>query len=104
EKEHEAKVSELEKKLAAMKITVPPIAPAQFQDKLKASVDDYVAKAKKAGMTLPEKFYLGFERYQSEPPSQEAAPLLSAELEAMRIVLDELPKSGVTKLEPIVRE
>ncbi|HEY2344002.1 MAG TPA: Amuc_1100 family pilus-like protein, partial [Chthoniobacteraceae bacterium] len=62
EKEHEAKVSELEKKLATMKITVPPIAPAQFQDKLKASVDEYVAKAKQAGMTLPEKFYLGFER------------------------------------------
>jgi hypothetical protein len=104
EKEHQTKVDELQKGLAAMKLPVTPINGVQFQDKLQAAVKDYVQLAAKAGMKLPDKFYLGFQRYQTEPPPPEAAPLLSAELDAMKIVLDDLPNSNVAELERIDRD
>ncbi len=102
--DHQIRINELEAKLLQYQIPVEPITPEAFQDKLRASATEFAQHANDAGMKLPEKFFMGFERYQTEPPKPAAAPLLYRELRAMELVLNDLPAHSVVELKSITRE
>lgn len=102
-KEHQASVLALQKSLAATEIPVEEISEVQFQDKLRESVSRVTAKATEGRMALPEKFYMGFALYETQPPRAEAAPLLGRQLKAIELVLMKLIESGVTKLTKLDR-
>jgi hypothetical protein len=55
-------------------------------------------------MQIPPKFFMGFDRYQSEPPKIAAAPLLGRELQAIEMILSEMPNHGVTEVKPMSRD
>jgi len=85
--EHQQTIVGLQKSLATNEIPVEPLTEVQFQDRLRESVTRVTAKAAERGLKLPEKFYMGFDRYQTEPPRPEAAPLLGRQLKAIELVL-----------------
>lgn len=100
------KIADLQKELKSRVLPLPaePVKPAQFQDKLKDTVAQVAAKAAAARVELPKNFYLGFDRYQSAPPTEAAAPLLARELQAIGLVMNALIKTGSVDLEKFDRE
>jgi hypothetical protein len=98
-------VADLQKKLAAYEppLENPPPTPLQFQDRLRRVVDDVIKSAQQANVGLPENFYLGFEQYRGAPPDTAATPALSAELDAIRDLIDILIKQRVEKITAVKR-
>ena len=85
-------VSKVQQNLGKYQFPVEDMTPEQFQDRLRASVNAINDKAKQLGTkgVLPAKFALGFERYLTEPPNRDAAPLLGQELQAVEFIVNEL--------------
>jgi hypothetical protein len=96
-------VADLQKKLVSMEFPLAPLSPEQFQDRLRKSVADISQRAEGMGVKLPEKFYLGFDRYQAEPPRAEAAGLLGRQLSAVEFVVTKLLDSRVEAINAIQR-
>lgn len=96
--------------LASMQVAInPAVTPQEFQDNLRASVNEVSASAQTAKVKLPDNFYLGFDRYRDTPPAQGAAPALQRQLDVVkRIVVDLVgPKPenpGIRSLDGLVRQ
>jgi hypothetical protein len=86
--EAQARVADLQKQLASIEIKKEEITPTAFQDKLKDVVARVITKANDVQLKLPDKFYMGFDVYQGQPPRSEAAPLLYRELLAIEKALE----------------
>jgi hypothetical protein len=98
-----AKITELHKALASSELPVEPMTAVQFQDKLRAAVTEVTTLA---GTTtkLPEKFFLGFERYETATPDVAAAPLLGRELKAIQWLVTRIIENKVGELKEMVRD
>ena len=103
-KEHAAAIAALHKNLAAAQIPIEPLTREAFQDKLREAVTRITTKAKDSGVGLPAMFYLGMEKYQTEPPLPEAAPALGRQLKALEFVLTKMIDDGVTAVSKFDRE
>lgn len=84
-------------------VQAPKLTPQGFQDELSKLVKEITEMAAARGVTLPEDFYLGFESYETQPPSAETAPQLGLQLRAIHAVAKVLVESQVKGLGPIVR-
>ena len=73
-----ALVESLHKNVSAAQIPLEPMTREVFQDELRKTVTRITTKAKEGSLALPAMFYLGMEKYQSEPPLPEAAPVCDA--------------------------
>ncbi len=98
-----AKITELHKALAATELPVEPLSPVQFQDKLRAAVTEVTTLAG-ANTKLPDKFFLGFERYETTTPDAAAAPLLGRQLKAIQWLVTRLIENKVTEIGEFNRE
>lgn len=98
-----AKITELHKALAAAELPVEPLSPVQFQDKLRAAVTEVTTRAG-ANTKLPEKFFLGFERYETTTPDAAAAPLLGRQLKALQWLVTRLIDNKVAEIGELIRE
>lgn len=78
------------------------MSPSAFQDKLKAAVSEVREKAKNADIKLPDKFYLAFDKYESVPPSNEAAVPLGRQLKAIEWVVNQFLSQPSSKMQAIV--
>lgn len=85
-------------------VAVPEITPQEFQDSLSKLVKETVKLAADKGVTLPEKFYLGFESYETAPPSAALAPQLGLQLRSIHAVTKILIESQVKSIGPIRRD
>jgi hypothetical protein len=101
-----AEVSALATALSAQQIPVEDLSPEQFQDKLKASVTAIRTKASQntPPTKLPDKYFLGFERYETAPPAREAAGPLGAELKAIEWLNNTLLDNRLVELKKVDRE
>lgn len=93
--QHIAAIDTLRKNIAAAQIPVEPLERKAFQDKLREAVTRITTKAKESGMALPTPFYLGMDKYQTEPPIEEAAPALGHQLKALELVVTKMIDDGV---------
>jgi hypothetical protein len=59
---------------------VTPMAPNEFQTRLRVAMGAVTDKARANKVKLPDKFYLGFDEFASALPNETAAPLLGQEL------------------------
>jgi len=100
------KIADLQKTLKDRVLPLPAeaIKPAQFQDKLRDTVAKIAAKAAVAQVELPKNFYLGFDKYQSSPPSDAAAPLLARELHAIELLMNVFIKTSGLDMEKFERD
>ena len=89
--------------LAAVKGPPNQLTPREFQDHLRDAVTKFTKDAE-GKMALPKTFYMGFDRYQSAPPTDEAAPLLGRELKEVLAVLNTLLDARVTELRRFERD
>lgn len=93
----------LQKQLEPLMFPMEQITPEQFQDKLRATVSAVVEKAGGVGVKLPDKFYLGFNDYQSKPPRTEAAAVLYRQLKAVDLAVNTLIDNKVDAIATINR-
>ena len=101
--EFQESIDKLHSTIHAAQFPLLPMSEVEFQDRLKASVVRISEAARKAGMALPEKFYMGFDQYQTEPPRKEAAPLLGRQLKAIEWVVEQLISQRVKSLDRLER-
>ncbi|MEQ1860033.1 MAG: Amuc_1100 family pilus-like protein [Chthoniobacteraceae bacterium] len=97
---HQMAIGELQKQLAAAELPVEPISPEKFQDNLRAAIKRVrtLAVQKNPEIKMPEKFSLGFELYESQPPKAEAAAPLGRMLAAIEAAVSELLNTAPTEL------
>ncbi len=70
---------------------------ARFQEDLALKVDAVVSAAEAAGVTLPEGFYLGMEKYQTQVPLDDAVDDLQFQLNASARLAELLLANDVSK-------
>ncbi|MDP9290947.1 MAG: Amuc_1100 family pilus-like protein [Verrucomicrobiota bacterium] len=98
-----ARIAALQARLAETEFPIEPMTPEQFQDRLRSTVSDITNRAEELHVKLPPKFYLGFDRYQTEPPRGEAAAPLGRQLKAIELVINTLIESRSDALLSIKR-
>jgi hypothetical protein len=96
-------ISEFQADLAKREFPLHSMEPAEFQDKLKAAVTAVKTKAAESSVKLPEKFYLGFDRYETQPPDKNAAAALGRQLEVIHWVVNQIIDASITQLGNIIR-
>jgi hypothetical protein len=97
-------VAKFQAQLGTREFAADDITPQQFQDRLKDQVTKTVQKAADAHMELPkDKFYLGFDPYESRPPEPEAVGPLTRQLKAIQWVMDRLIEAKVAQLTSFTR-
>lgn len=101
--EYHAAYEKLLDRISKMQKGVETITPQAFQDRLRAMVSDVENAAKQNGVKLPDGFYLGFDQYRDELPANEAAGPLARELDAIRLVVDDLITNKVHEVLGIKR-
>jgi hypothetical protein len=69
---------------------VPPLAPNEFQSRLRVTLTAIADKARANKVKLPDRFHLGFDEFVSALPNEAAAPLLGRELEQIEWFLNSL--------------
>lgn len=98
-------ISSFQAELAKKEFPVEQITPEQFQDRLKIAVTAVHAKAKELNVKLEkdDKFYLGFDRYETQPPDKDAAAALGRQLKAIEWVVQHALAAGISELRKIDR-
>lgn len=99
-----AKITELHTALAKAELPVEPMTSVQFQDKLRAAVTEVTTLAGTTGTKLPDKFFLGFERYETTTPDAAAAPLLGRQLKAIQWIVTRFVENKVVEIKALNRE
>lgn len=92
-------VEQLRNQLAKMTLPAEPMAPQQFQDKLRSTVLALVEAARQHNVKLPEKFYLGFDTYQTLPPKPDATLALATQLAGMEVAYKIMIDKKVIQIE-----
>lgn len=75
-----------------------PMAPNEFQSRLRLAVTAVLDQARANRVRLPDKFYLGFDEFASVLPSEVAAPLLGHELVQIEWLLNAVFEAHVEAL------
>jgi hypothetical protein len=97
-------VAGFQEKLATRQFKADEITPQEFQDRLKKAVTEIMAKAAEAHVELPkDKFYLGFDPYETRPPETEAVGPLTKQLNAIQWVMEKLIDAKIAKLSAFTR-
>ena len=94
----------LKETILKMEAPLEPITPQEFQDKLREGVNDLSKTAKEKNIKLPEKFFFGFDEYQSQLPSPEAAPALNRDFRVLQKLLQNLVSLPVESINILERE
>ena len=103
-KEYKEKINILAGKLSKMEVPLEPITPQEFQDKLRNAVNQIRTAAQDKKVKLPDKFFLGFDDYQSQLPTPEMAPLLFRELNNIRSYISQLINLQVSSIDRLERK
>ena len=94
----------LKETILKMEALLEPITPQEFQDKLREGVNDLSKTAKEKNIKLPDKFFFGFDEYQSQLPSPEAAPALNRDFKVLQKLLQNLVSLPVESINILERE
>lgn len=79
------------------------INPQEFQDGLREAVNKLQSEAHKNNVSLPEKFFFGFEAYQSQLPTQDEVQELHREFLAIEGLLSAIIPLGISSIDTLVR-
>lgn len=82
---------------------MPALTPQAFQDELSSAVKEIQALAAQKGVVLGEEFYLGFEAYETQPPSETVAAQLGLQLRSIEATVRALIDSEAKSVESVTR-
>jgi hypothetical protein len=83
-------LAKLKEELKTRVAPAPPMAPNEFQSRLRITMNAVADKARATKVKLPDKFYLGFDDFVSALPSEAAAPSLGQELVEIEWLMNNL--------------
>lgn len=89
--------------LSGMVLPVKDLTPAGFQDELRQTVSDVTADAAKAGVKLPDKFYMDFDKYETSPPPAEVAGAMGRQLAALKLAVEIVINEHVDSIDGLQR-
>lgn len=102
---YKGKVEELQKQLVGYNLPLTPISVVDFVAKLRDYNASVVESAAAKNVKLPaENFYMGFEKYQTAPPTDKATSRIFQQLEAINTVLKLLIQKSVTEVKTLKRD
>ena len=87
---YSAALAKLKDELKLRMPPVTPLAPNEFQSRLRVAMNAVADKARSSKVKLPDKFYLGFDEFASALPSEAVAPLLGQELVQVEWLLNSI--------------
>jgi hypothetical protein len=96
--DYAATLERLKGELKAHAFSLSPMAPNEFQSRLRLAATAVVDKARANNVKLPDKFYLGFDEFASALPNEAAASLLGQELAQIEWLLNALFEARVDAL------
>ncbi len=88
----------------SVRVTEPVATPTAFQDDLRKMVNDIQSRAQAANVALGDEFYLGFNDYQTQLPSEAAAPRLAQQVHSIHKIASILIDERVQAIGSIARE
>lgn len=98
-----ASLTKLKQELKAQVLPSSPIAPNEFQTRLRQAIVNVAGKARTNRVKLPENFHLGFDEFAAALPTTEEAPLLGQELQQVELLLGILIDARVDAITNIRR-
>jgi hypothetical protein len=103
--DYAARILALQSQLAKMEVPLDTsITPQKFMDDLRAAVNDIRKSADEKGVRLPEKFYFGFDQYQTQVPTDLAAPALFRQFRVIQGLVVRLVDFKVASVDSINRD
>ncbi|MFA7342716.1 MAG: Amuc_1100 family pilus-like protein [Terrimicrobiaceae bacterium] len=101
---YSSQIQGLRSRLAKMEIPLDEkFTPQQFQDGLRTAVNDIRVKAEANGVKLPANFYFGFDQYQTQVPTEQAAPFLNRQFQVIQSLVVRLVDYKVASVDGITR-
>jgi hypothetical protein len=102
--EYSSHIRNLQSQLAKMEVPLDEkFTPQQFQDGLRTAVNDIRVKAEANGVKLPANFYFGFDQYQTQVPTDHAAPFLNRQFLVIQSLVVRLVDYKVASIEGVTR-
>jgi len=98
-----ATLTKLKEELRARVLPVEPIAPNEFQSRLRRAIVSTTEKARANRVKLPENFHLGFDEFRTTLPTTAAAPLLGQELAQVELLFGILIDARVDAIAAVKR-
>jgi hypothetical protein len=97
-------IRSLRSQLAKMVVPLDEkFTPQQFQDGLRTAVNDIRTKAEANGVKLPANFYFGFDQYQTQVPTDRAAPFLNRQFQVIQSLVVRLVDFKVNSIDGVTR-
>src|SRR6266851_3000648 len=100
---YSATLTKLKEELRARVLPVEPIAPNEFQSRLRRAIVNTTERARANRVKLPENFHLGFDEFRTMLPTTAAAPLLGQELAQVELLLGILIDARVDSITTVKR-
>ena len=101
--DYSATLTKLKAELRAQVLPVEPIAPNEFQSRLRRAIVSTTEKARANRVKLPENFHLGFDEFRTTLPTTAAAPLLGRELAQVELLFGILIDARVDAIAAVKR-
>ena len=101
--DYSATLTKLKAELRAQVLPVEPIAPNEFQSRLRRAIVNTTEKARANRVKLPENFNLGFDEFRTTLPTTAAAPLLGQELAQVELLFGILIDARVDAIAAVRR-
>jgi hypothetical protein len=101
--DYSATLTKLKAELRAQVLPVEPIAPNEFQSRLRRAIVNTTEKARANRVKLPENFHLGFDEFRTTLPTTAAAPLLGQELAQVELLFGILIDARVDAVAAVKR-
>ncbi|CAN5688625.1 hypothetical protein BH20VER1_BH20VER1_07100 [soil metagenome] len=85
--DYSARLERVKEELKTRTLPVVPMAPNEFQVRLRQAMASVAERARANKVTLPENFFLGFDEFAAALPATEAAPLLGQQLAQVELLV-----------------
>jgi hypothetical protein len=86
--DYTAGIDKMKAELQLRMLPITPLAPNEFQSRLRQVTLATMEKARTSKVQLPRTFYMGFEEFASSLPTAAAAPLLGQQLSQIALLMN----------------
>src|SRR5207244_10387128 len=93
--DYKAALDKLKAELKTHMLTEAPLAPNEFQTRLRQAIIRTTENARNNRVKLPANFFLGFDEFVSSLPSPEDAPALGQELSQVQLLVNTIIEARV---------
>ena len=101
--DYEAELNKLKAELKTRVLPVVPMAPNEFQARLRQAMTTLAEKARANRVKLPDNFFLGFDEFAAALPDTAAAPILGQQLAQVELLMNILIDARVEAITTLRR-